>query len=167
MRRSRLRRRSASTNRREGGCQQRLNPVRKWRYEPIQATIDTVARQTGTDPRSDLSARMRSRTTYELCPKWLSMKAGPMFSAVRQRSDPEGQTCGDVGQQTQPMGRLEAAELAWRDCFANCATTHDPRTAGKCQIADVFILACGGPLHVWSFRALSSSRSWSLVSSIL
>jgi hypothetical protein len=100
--------------------QERLNPVRKWRYEiepHKQRLIRLRVKQVQTLRSGPVSAYALENNVRIVSKMVVVMRGrGQMFSAVRRRSvSLKGRHVADVGQQTQPMGRLEAAELAWRD----------------------------------------------------
>lgn len=110
-----------------------------------QATVDAIAQQTGTDPSVWTCQRVcareqRSNCVQHGCPETddTSVLCCPPSIGI-----PPGQTCGGRGASGSGSGSAGGSGSGIgiaRLLLPDCATTHDPRRAGKCQIADVFEL---------------------------
>ena len=114
------------------------------RNRTTQATIDAVARQTGTDPSVWSCQRVCAREQRTNCVQNGCRDEGQgsdVLCCPPSIGIPEGQTCGGRGATDSTSGTAGGGGIGVaRLVLPNCATTHDPRTAGRCQIADVFDL---------------------------
>lgn len=109
-----------------------------------QGTIDAIATQTGTNPsvwscQRVCAAEQRTNCVQHGCPG----TAADVLCCPPSIGIPAGQTCGGRGASGSANGTsgsngsgIGIARLILPDC----ATSHDPRHAGNCQIADVFDL---------------------------
>lgn len=108
-----------------------------------QGTIDAIAQQTGTDPSVWTCQRVCAREQQSNCvQRGCPDTDSNVLCCPPSIGIPPGQTCGGrgaSGSTTSGSGSGSGIGVA-RLILPECATTHDPRRAGKCQIADVFDL---------------------------